>query len=144
MRVGVQWALERRTAEGLLRLELRLQVERKEILLQEELLRKQKSRNDWLKDGDDNTRFFHTSTLVRRRRNRVESLKNDGGIWVEDKKGLKETAMRFYTDLFSSNSEAGGDFIKEFSRRWRKVSNRSWRRRILRRNFAGLSNKWGL
>lgn len=82
---GVQRALGRRITEGLLKLEMKLRKERREILLQEELLRKQKSRNDWLKAGDGKTKFFHTSTLVRRRRNRIEGLKDDYGNCVEDK-----------------------------------------------------------
>lgn len=56
--LGVQRALERRITEGLLKLDSKLRLERREILLQEELLWKQKSRVDWLKAGESNTRFF--------------------------------------------------------------------------------------
>lgn len=35
----------------------------------------QKSHVDWLGMSDKNTKFFHTSTLIKRRRNRVEMLK---------------------------------------------------------------------
>lgn len=55
------------------------------ILLLEELLWKQKSRNDRLIAGDNNTKFFHTSTIVRRRRTKIESLMNDEGVWVDDR-----------------------------------------------------------
>lgn len=34
----------------------------------------QKSRNEWLKSGNGNNKFFHTSTLIRRRRNMIETL----------------------------------------------------------------------
>lgn len=64
--------------------------------------------NDWLKAGDDNTRFFHTCTFTRRRRNKIESLKNEERIWVEDKEELKDIALKFYTDLFSSNPKVEG------------------------------------
>lgn len=30
----------------------------------------------------ENTRFFHTATLVRKRRKRVEALMDDQGRWV--------------------------------------------------------------
>lgn len=69
-------------SERMLRLEVKLK-ERREILLQEELLWLQKSRNECLKVGDGNTKFFHTSTLIKRRRNKVEALLDDHGAWVE-------------------------------------------------------------
>lgn len=112
---GVQKLLAQRVTEGLLKLEQKLCMERREILLQEELLWKQKSRNDWLKAGDDNTKFFHTSTIVRRRRNTVESLKNEAGVWVEEKNELKELVLSFYKGLFSSDPNAKGEFLRGLS-----------------------------
>ena len=49
------------------------------ILFEEESLWAQKSRCRWLMQGDKNTRYFHLSTLARRRRNKVLALKNDEG-----------------------------------------------------------------
>ncbi|CAL9020979.1 unnamed protein product [Prunus brigantina] len=43
-----------------------------------------KSRLKWLQEGDRNTKFFHLTTIIRRRRNRIERLKDDKGVWVED------------------------------------------------------------
>lgn len=42
----------------------------------EELYWCQRSRVNWLKAGDKNTRFFHLSTIQRRQRNRILRLKN--------------------------------------------------------------------
>ncbi|ONI13814.1 hypothetical protein PRUPE_4G246900 [Prunus persica] len=44
----------------------------------------QKSRLRWLQEGDRNTKFFHLTTIIRRRRNRIERLKDNEGVWVED------------------------------------------------------------
>lgn len=49
---------------GLLKLESKLKREWADVLLQEEILRMQKSRINKLYFGDMNTCFFHTSTLV--------------------------------------------------------------------------------
>lgn len=38
-----------------------------------------KSRVNWLRFGDCNTKFFNTMTLVRRRCNKVEMFKNGEG-----------------------------------------------------------------
>ncbi|KAL8167793.1 hypothetical protein V2J09_009292 [Rumex salicifolius] len=48
----------------------------------EEILWYQKSREKWIRLGDRDTSYFHTSTVIRRRRNRVEFLKNDHGHWI--------------------------------------------------------------
>lgn len=75
----MQHALERHVSEGLLRLKEKLKKEREKVLLQEELLWRHKSRVEWLKAGDKNTMFFHLSTVIRRRRNKVEELLNEHG-----------------------------------------------------------------
>lgn len=49
---GVQIILKRRVTEAMLKLERKLKEERSLILLQEEFLWLQKSRNDWLRYGD--------------------------------------------------------------------------------------------
>ena len=55
-------------------LQTRLRREYEEVLLQEEVLWYQKSRCKWLQYGDRNTQYFHGMTVVRRKRNRIETL----------------------------------------------------------------------
>lgn len=90
---GVSKAMETRLTVGLLKLERNLKREWAYLLLQEELLWLQKSRIDWLRLGDRNTRFFHISTVVRRRRNMVEMLKREDGQWEDDMEKLKNMAV---------------------------------------------------
>lgn len=45
-----------------------------QVLFQEEMLWYQKSRAKWLHFGDRNTRYFHGTTAVRRRRNTYDIL----------------------------------------------------------------------
>lgn len=58
--------------------------------------------------GDRNTKYFHMSMLIRRRRNRIEMLRNEEGEWVSDSTELKNLAVNHYKELFSSDSQAGG------------------------------------
>lgn len=51
-------------------------------LLQEELLWCQRVRYRWLQFGNRNTKFFHASTIIKRKRNKLETLKDDDGNWV--------------------------------------------------------------
>lgn len=85
--------------------------ERSLILLQEEMLWIQKSRVEWLKFGDSNTRFFHTFTVIRRRRNKIHSLLDNKGVWVERKEELKNMAVEFFSKLFRSNDCRQSTFI---------------------------------
>lgn len=51
------------------------------------------NRSPWLQGGDRNTKFFHISTLLRRRRNKIERLKTSDGIWVNDKEAINNLAV---------------------------------------------------
>lgn len=72
----------------------------------------QKSRVQWLRAGDKNTKFFHTSTLIRRHRSRIEALLNSQGDWVTDQSRLKAMALEYYSSLFTSTSVASDSFFK--------------------------------
>ncbi|CAL9009767.1 unnamed protein product, partial [Prunus brigantina] len=100
---GIQRSLCHRPNCFLTQLEEALLSEYNIILDQEALFWQQKSRVKWLQEGDRNTKFFHLSTIVRRRRNKIEKLKNDAGIWVEEAIELKKLAVDYFTGLFCSN-----------------------------------------
>ncbi|PNX75251.1 ribonuclease H, partial [Trifolium pratense] len=87
---------------GLKRLEYKLQAELNNILEKEELMWFQRSRAKWLIDGDRNTRYYHTKTISRRRRNNILMLKNDHGEWIEDVEQLQRMAKEFFQNLFSN------------------------------------------
>eukprot|EP00253_Pinus_taeda_P019280 PITA_19280 len=46
---------------------------------QEEIFWRQKSRVQWLKEGERNTKFFHRATMANRTHNRISSIKNEEG-----------------------------------------------------------------
>ena len=46
---------------------------------QEEIFRRQKSRVQWLKEGERNTIFFHKPTIANRAYNRISLIKNEKG-----------------------------------------------------------------
>lgn len=73
-----------------------------DILAREEILWRQKSRLQWTMDGDRNTKFYHASTLIRRHRNRVDSLKVDG-VWISDDVLLKNHTTAFFKTLYCAD-----------------------------------------
>ncbi|KAL4391859.1 hypothetical protein AHAS_Ahas03G0287200 [Arachis hypogaea] len=70
------------------------------ILDQEELMWLQKSKQQWIVDGDRNTHYYHTKTATRRRKNRIVKLRKDNGAWCEDPEEIKMLAMEFYRNLY--------------------------------------------
>ncbi|XP_021826059.1 uncharacterized protein LOC110766949 [Prunus avium] len=77
------------------------------LLEQEELFWLHKSRNTWLKEGDKNSRFFHLSTIIRRRRNKLEGLNNDAGAWTTDKTGMKQIVIDYFQGIFCTSDPIG-------------------------------------
>lgn len=70
------------------------------MLANEEILWYRKSRAKWLEFGDRNSRYFHGVTTIRRRKNHIKSLKDEGGNWVHDSYKLEEMATDYYKDFF--------------------------------------------
>ncbi|KAJ7982509.1 Ribonuclease H [Quillaja saponaria] len=97
---GIQTALCKSVNYFLLDLKKDLLQEYNDILKQEEVFWFQKSRERWVKLGDRNTQYFHTSTLFRRKRNKIEALKDDSSAWCYEIDVLKEMAVSFYKLLY--------------------------------------------
>nr|XP_023928564.1 uncharacterized protein LOC112039890 [Quercus suber] len=87
---SVQHAMADRASSHLLELEKNLQVDLDNVLCQEAELWALKSRINWAVQGDRNTSFFHMSTLVRRRRNRITTIKNIAGDWIHEDHAIME------------------------------------------------------
>lgn len=72
------------------------------FLLEDEIYWKQRSRADWLKEGDKNTKFFHSKASSRKRKNKIQGIENDQGKWVEDNKDIERQFCGYFTNIFSS------------------------------------------
>jgi hypothetical protein len=62
---------------------------------------RQKSRETWLKEGDRNSRFFHLSTIIRRKHNSIDAIKYDFGDWIISKSEIKKFVVSKFIDLFT-------------------------------------------
>ncbi|CAA0818874.1 Unknown protein, partial [Striga hermonthica] len=85
----------------------RLKVCLDKINLTEEEYWHQKSRSQWLKEGDSNTKYFHALTLQRRKSNQIHRLQGDGGEVWEDLKDIEQCICQFYQDLFTTEGSEG-------------------------------------
>ena len=68
----------------------------------EETFWKLKSRNQWLNDGDRNTRFFHAVTKNRIARNHLTTSLNSHGVKIRGNSDISKEAIRYFGELFSS------------------------------------------
>lgn len=73
-----------------------------ELWNQEETYWAQKSRIQWLKCGDKNSKFFRMTTIQRRCRNRITRLRLTDDSWIEDEDQIGNNFAQFYSDLFKS------------------------------------------
>jgi hypothetical protein len=99
---GVHQQLDIYQTSDLIFFERQLQQDYNVLLAQEEMLWYQKSRENWVKYGNRNTKFFHTQSVIRRRRNKISGL-NIEGVWCTDAETLKREASKFFKQLFQSN-----------------------------------------
>ena len=62
----------------------------------------QRSRALWLKDGDQNTKYFHSRATHRKRRNSLVGLRDDTGGLITDIHKIGDQFVRYYEDLFQA------------------------------------------
>jgi hypothetical protein len=83
-------------------LEVKLKGELGDLLVKEEILWRSKSREAWLTCKDLNTKYFHTSTFIRRRSNAIDFLKTENGAWLSDRYAIRGKFVSHFSNLFSS------------------------------------------
>lgn len=102
---GIDRANPKGTNPYLNQLQETLWEEYEKTLLQEKILWSQRARYEWLQFGDQNTKFFHASMLVKKKRNRIIVLKDDRNNRVTDKAELKEMATILFKMLYSNDNQ---------------------------------------
>ncbi|XP_060959162.1 uncharacterized protein LOC133030439 [Cannabis sativa] len=72
------------------------------LLLKEEVYWKQRSRVDWLRAGDKNTKFFHHRASTRKKNNLICQITLPDGSTSHDSTTIISQFLDFYTSLFTS------------------------------------------
>lgn len=73
-----------------------------EEIRKEEHLWRMKSRETWLTTTDLNTKFFHTSTIIRRRCNSIKFLKTETGIWISSREDIGSHILDYFQAMYQS------------------------------------------
>lgn len=88
-------------------MEQRLRKDYADIQKLEEEFWVMKSRVEWMVNGDRNTSFYHTSTLARRKRNRIQTLQDSNGVWLTEAVDVANHIKEGFISLFTSSMEIG-------------------------------------
>jgi hypothetical protein len=75
-----------------------------DLLEKEEIWWCQRSRAMWLTHGDKNTSFFHQKASHRKRRNRIDSIKDPMGQYHTDQREIEQTFITHFQHLFTSQA----------------------------------------
>lgn len=80
---------------------------------EEEAFWRQKSRIQWLTEGDSNSSFFHAVTRGRRARNRFSVIENEEGQAFFKEEEIVNTFVSFYQSLFTAGGSDSHSVIQE-------------------------------
>lgn len=80
----LEWIELQPTAPNIVQLMRNTRIELNGWLEKEDAMWHQQSRLTWFQEGDRNTRFFHTKTLARYKKNLIEGLMDSNGVWQEE------------------------------------------------------------
>ena len=83
---------------------------------QEEILWRQKSRVQWLKEGERNTKFFHRAMMHCRYINHITQLEDDQGTQIRDHDQIAEELNSFYQDLLTETNTNREEAIQKVTR----------------------------
>jgi hypothetical protein len=98
--------------EGNVMEEAKLQAGMNSWLSQNELMWRQKSCETWLKDGDRNSKFFHISTVVRRRRDFIDAIRGDDSEWIVKVSEIREFVVGKFQEMFTAE-EIGSNELED-------------------------------
>eukprot|EP00253_Pinus_taeda_P029818 PITA_29818 len=80
---------------------------------QEEILWRQKSRINWLREGERNTKFFHQAMIQHRQRNRIFSIKNEAGERVIEQDGIEKVLTDYHKGILTETQDDRGVAINQ-------------------------------
>ncbi|XP_060959266.1 uncharacterized protein LOC133030514 [Cannabis sativa] len=82
-----------------------------EILAQQELYWKQRSKQHWLHSGDKNNKYFHAVASARKRSNKIQYLQDENGSWRTWGTGIDNLILDYFSALYTTNSSSWSHVI---------------------------------
>ncbi|XP_019151924.1 PREDICTED: uncharacterized protein LOC109148644 [Ipomoea nil] len=95
---------------------------RLDSLCAEEAFWRQRAKQHWLQGADRNTKFFHKYASHRKKKNIVEKLKDDDGVWKEGR-ALDSLVASYYKQIFTSGGSPGSFSVDSMRSRVTEAQN---------------------
>lgn len=75
-----------------------------ELLDREEVIWRQRSHVQCLKEGDANTKFFHHRASARQKKNKITKMKDESNVVHRDLLEIERVAAAYFLELFRSSN----------------------------------------
>eukprot|EP00253_Pinus_taeda_P018458 PITA_18458 len=100
---------------------------------QEEILWKQKSRVQWLREGERNTKFFHKAMVQHRQRNKIFSIKNQEVQIVLQHEEIEKVLVNHFKNILREPQANKSDAIAKISKEIPNVVTRDQNLALMRK-----------
>ncbi|KAL3812349.1 hypothetical protein ACJIZ3_013617 [Penstemon smallii] len=79
-----------------------LTMELEDILDKEEKMWQQRAKAHWMREGDRNTRYFHSRASGRKKKNKIKNLRKADGSLCKTDQELESAIVEYFKDIFTS------------------------------------------
>lgn len=57
-----------------------------------------------MREGDKNTKYFHTKASTRKRKNKISGLEDEDGVWIEEVEGVERLFCEYFQNIFTTTN----------------------------------------
>ncbi|KAL3839206.1 hypothetical protein ACJIZ3_023797 [Penstemon smallii] len=80
-----------------------LTMELEELLDKEEKMWQQRAKAHLMREGDRNTRYFHSRASGRQKKNEIRGIRKEDGSWCKTEPEIEKVIVDYFSDIFTSS-----------------------------------------